>query len=412
MDQSPETQMPFNRQQFPHLNDQQWKAVNQMFQFMGPNALGRTLELPADECIRIIDGFLRRDSELQDLTYQQWASQEGSQLNQMRRKVSEQEKLLQDQDEKFSQLYESTQSLSDQLRYMREQAQPQHHASQPRVKLEVTPFKGKESESLLRWKEELRTALEAAAIHDASLQVAFALSKLSGRARDWAYGKRIADPEVFPDIPTLYHDLEMTFQPPRSEFRLRAKFLSIKQGNRTLHEFAQEARSLVSSIMSKPIDDATQVAVFLNGLRDGPVRNQLFREKIDDLDKAIQLALAEDFSARQAKMGSHSHSNPKSRTDDMDCSGAYMQSNYNKNSSSFGKGNPNRKDFVCKRCNKKGHLAHECFVSVENIPNLANRMRKDANSRQGPQRISNNSITHSTEEPSSEQETNFLPQLK
>ena len=53
--------------------------------------------------------------------------------------------------------------------------------------------------------------------------------------------------------------------------------------------------------MSQPIDDATQVSVFLNGLRDGPVRDHSFRVFPETLDKAINIALLEEFSLKQSR---------------------------------------------------------------------------------------------------------------
>ena len=65
---------------------------------------------------------------------------------------------------------------------------------------------------------------------------------------------------------------------------------------RSLHEYAQNARQLVPRVVSQPIDDATQVSVFLNGLRDGPVRDHSFSVSPETLDKAINIALQEELS--------------------------------------------------------------------------------------------------------------------
>ena len=67
--------------------------------------------------------------------------------------------------------------------------------------------------------------------------------------------------------------LRQTFEPPRAEFRARAEHLDLKQGERDLHAYAQHPRSLVSCIVVKPIDEQTQVAVFIKGLTDVPAKD-------------------------------------------------------------------------------------------------------------------------------------------
>ncbi|KAF1317047.1 Membrane protein, partial [Globisporangium splendens] len=106
--------------------------------------------------------------------------------------------------------------------------------------------------------------------------------------------------------PLLRCDIRAAFEPPKSEFRTRTEFLEIRQDRRDLHAYIQHARYLVSSIVSEPIDMATQVATSAKGLTDGPVKTYLFREYLETLEQAIALALREDFSAKQARL----HANP------------------------------------------------------------------------------------------------------
>ena len=58
----------------------------------------------------------------------------------------------------------------------------------PRVthlKLETSKFSGGEGENLIRWLTEIKVAISAQSLHSSELQVAFAMSRLRGRARDW-----------------------------------------------------------------------------------------------------------------------------------------------------------------------------------------------------------------------------------
>ncbi|KAF1323098.1 Pol protein, partial [Globisporangium splendens] len=169
------------------------------------------------------------------------------------------------------------------------------------LKLDVSPYRGGESKPLSRWFVELDAAIAARQLRDPSQQVLFAMSNLAGRAKSWSYGKRLADLNCFPSYDHFKTELKKAFEPPQSEFRARAEFLKLRQGRFDLHSYAQRARYLVLSIVDEPIDVPTQVVTFMTGLNDGPIRNQLFREYPKTLDEAIERAMQEEFSIKQAK---------------------------------------------------------------------------------------------------------------
>ncbi|KAG3017837.1 hypothetical protein PC119_g10874 [Phytophthora cactorum] len=175
----------------------------------------------------------------------------------------------------------------------------------PRVqslKLHVSNYVGKEGEPLLRWPVEVDTAIAARRIFDDPSKVAFAMSCLGGRARSWAYRRRLTDATCFGTYAEFKEELRQAFGPPKKEFRLRAEFLDLQQGKHDIHAYAQRARYLVSNIVTNPIDEATKVVTFMKGLRDGPVKTYLFREYPSTLEAAITLAMQEEFSLRQAKL--------------------------------------------------------------------------------------------------------------
>uniref|UniRef100_H3H6I6 Reverse transcriptase domain-containing protein n=1 Tax=Phytophthora ramorum TaxID=164328 RepID=H3H6I6_PHYRM len=128
------------------------------------------------------------------------------------------------------------------------------------------------------------------------------MSCLGGRARSWAYGRRLTDPTCFSTYEEFKEELKQAFEPPQNEFQSRAEFLDLQQGKHDVHAYAQRARYLVSNIVTNPIDEATKVVTFVKGLRDGPVKTYLFREYPNTLEAAIALALQEEFSLRQAKL--------------------------------------------------------------------------------------------------------------
>ncbi|OWY90485.1 LOW QUALITY PROTEIN: hypothetical protein PHMEG_00041367, partial [Phytophthora megakarya] len=131
------------------------------------------------------------------------------------------------------------------------------------------------------------------------------MSCLGGRARGWAYGRRLTDPMCFSTYEAFKEELEelkLAFEPPQNECQSRAKFLDLQQGKHDVHAYAQRARYLVSNVVTDPIDEATKVVTFMKGLRDGPVKTYLFREYPSTLEAAITLAIQEEFSLKQAKL--------------------------------------------------------------------------------------------------------------
>ncbi|KAG2779262.1 hypothetical protein Pcac1_g10631 [Phytophthora cactorum] len=228
----------------------------------------------------------------------------------------------------------------------------------PRVqslKLHVSNYVGKEGEPLLRWLVEVDTAIAARRIFDDPSKVAFPMAWLSGRARSWAYGRRLTDATCFGTYAEFKEELRQAFEPPKNEFRSRAEFLDLQQGKHDVHAYAQRARYLVSNIVTNPMDEATKVVTFMKGLRDGPVKTYLFREYPSTLEAAITLAMQEEFSLRQAKL----HVNvprmarPVMRTggpEPMDLSNATAAGHQQRNNSSV----------RCFRCGYTGHYAREC----------------------------------------------------
>ena len=92
------------------------------------------------------------------------------------------------------------------------------------------------------------------------------MSNLAGRAKSWALGLKLHNPHVFGSYTVFKDRLRQSFEPPRAEFRARAELLDLKQGKRDIHAYAQHTRYLVSCIVCHPIDEHTQVNVFIKGL--------------------------------------------------------------------------------------------------------------------------------------------------
>ena len=79
------------------------------------------------------------------------------------------------------------------------------------LKLEVSKYREIEEDSLLKRLLELDDAIKARHIDDEEMQVAFAKSNLSGRARTWALNLRLHDPNAFELLAVFKNLLSQTF---------------------------------------------------------------------------------------------------------------------------------------------------------------------------------------------------------
>ncbi|KAF1334651.1 reverse transcriptase, partial [Globisporangium splendens] len=202
-----------NREDCLHLSDLEWSAFQRMRTIIGEKAVFAILATLSQDQHRLTAiGFLQKEAEDRGR--------------------------------------EATRAAPAQVQFPRQKP----------VRLEVAKYGGGDNEPLLRWFVEIDVAIRSGQIYDPEQQVDFAMSKLAGRAKNWAFGRRMADHGYFSTLSEFKGDIRAAFEPPKSEFRTRTEFLEIRQDKRDLHAYIQHARYLVSSIVSEPIDMATQVA--------------------------------------------------------------------------------------------------------------------------------------------------------
>lgn len=211
------------------------------------------------------------------------------------------------------------------------------------VKLDVAKYRGTSQENLAHWLLSVKTAGTALLIEDEDLLVAFAISHLAGRAKDWSYAKLMENERAFPTWDSLKSQLRAAFQPANAEMQFKARLLTCRQGKRSLHDYVQELRYLNAAVASDPLSEATKITIFMQGLEQGPARMQLYRQIPATLDEAFQVALMEEHAALSAR-GISSVPPPRSGEGPtpMDLNTAQTS------------------DIRCFNCGRNGHMARDC----------------------------------------------------
>ncbi|CAI5704882.1 unnamed protein product [Peronospora effusa] len=116
------------------------------------------------------------------------------------------------------------------------------------IKMETSTYSGDRPDRILlnRWFCEVNIAIASRLIDVPTAKVNFLLSRLAGKAKEWAFGKLIVDESTFRTLDDIQRDLRLAFEPPQDESRLRADFFSLRQGKLSMRDYAQKTRHLAS----------------------------------------------------------------------------------------------------------------------------------------------------------------------
>ena len=203
------------------------------------------------------------------------------------------------------------------------QASPSQESrlSKPKpLMLSVKIFNGSEGESLLLWTREVEMAMNSAMLQTEQQRVALAVSKLGGRAKEWALTCRSSIDEAFPSWEELKRQLSRVFSPPNEAYRVRSRFLACRQGKKDLVDYVQELRTLIAGMFADPLPEAVTVTVFMEGLRTGVARTEVFRSRPSSFEEAVDMALNAEHNFKSSRLGASAGSHGQGGPEPMDLS--------------------------------------------------------------------------------------------
>ncbi|GMF51892.1 unnamed protein product [Phytophthora fragariaefolia] len=182
----------------------------------------------------------------------------------------------------------------------------------------VKTFEGKEGESLLLWTRELEMAMGSALLKTEQQRVALAISMLGGRAHEWALMCGTSMETSFSTWEQLKQQLSRVFAPPNQAYHVRPRFLATRQGKKELVDYVQELRTLIAGMAVDPLPEAVTVTVFMEGLRTGVARTEVFRTHPTSFEEAVNVALNAEFNFKSSRLGwNASYANPSSGPEPM-----------------------------------------------------------------------------------------------
>ncbi|GMF49903.1 unnamed protein product [Phytophthora fragariaefolia] len=196
------------------------------------------------------------------------------------------------------------------------------NGSKPKpLMVSVKTFEGIEGERLLLWTRELEMALGPALLKTEQQRVALATSKLGGRAREGAITCGTLVETSFPTSEQVKQQLWRVFPPPNQAYRVRSRFLATRQGKKELVDYVQELRTRIAGMAVDPQPEAVTVTVFVEGLRTGVARTEVFRTHPSSLEEVVSVALNVEFNLKSSRFGWNAlHVNPSSGPEPMDLS--------------------------------------------------------------------------------------------
>jgi hypothetical protein len=127
------------------------------------------------------------------------------------------------------------------------------------------------------------------------------MSNLGGRARAWAIARETSSPGFFTSWSFIEQELRRNFLLANVAYRHRSLFLHCKQRKRSRQDYVMELQNLEAAMAGAPLSEDVKVTVFMDRVRTGPVRTELFRRQPKTFNDAVHLALLENHCVHSAQ---------------------------------------------------------------------------------------------------------------
>ena len=72
-------------------------------------------------------------------------------------------------------------------------------------------------------------------------------------------------------------------------------------------DYVQELRTLHAAIQLDPLPEEVRVTLFMEGIRTGVARTEVFRVHPSTVEEAVDTALNAEFNFKVARHGTHGH---------------------------------------------------------------------------------------------------------